>query len=855
MKFLSRCTLAVSILLSTVGVACATPTGGCGSGVRSPTANSYNATAADEGYAFDPTNATGPAQGWASVSLPVTLPVPSTVSTNFTICGFTNDNKALIFNAPLLAAPSAPALSSNSGGTLTARTEYYKITYTNATGETVPSTETSIALGANTLAVVTSPGASGNATGYNVYAASSTGAETLQNATPIAIGTNWTEPTGGLVSGAALPSTGTAAAAYILAGGQRLLTLITGPGDFQWATLTLDGTVNGTNNYRVVTASPATLYTNGMAPLATPYNWIQLPSSGYAASQGDNGNIFSTGTLGSNGVITLPSTTAIRPGWSIGIVDDNNNAITVNTNSTAGGNLIFQNGTTANTYTIAQKYGGAAIRFDGANFRVTIGGADPSARRIIVASTNYYAGGTGASDSNDGQSATVANGHGPVESFDQLINIIQNHTDPQGKTVTGVLAAGTYNRTTTSQFGGVGVLGSGLEPQIEGAGSDVTTIVAASNGQALFDKDLFWQTINGLSLSCGTGGTADILTAQAGGLDIGTDVKLLPCPGGSLIQINQGGTVNLLASPTIAAPVSGDVAAVLINTMNGGIFNGQNFAIHVPAAVTVSGYAVASTYYGQVINTVFDNGSGGAATINGTKYTTFPGGMIESSGSDPNLSLNITGTTTNGVPYLSCGTDSAVPCWAPSPLILPTPGSGLAEGVIINYGSMNLLSQGLAIGYGGTYDGTTMNGAYIQADHPGAGSIPYVLVQPKGGTVVLHNNNFIGPAGLAVVDHLATNVNFGWFNNSGAATLGCWNDAGSANCPVAGQASSFTYTTPGITAPTLGYSLTGGLLGIQTYTPPTSSTSCTTGTITADPSYLYFCTGTNTWKRSALATF
>ena len=103
----------------------------------------------------------------------------------------------------------APVLSSVSGGTLAAATYYVKITYENSTGETLPSPESNLAVALDNLLVVDSPSSATNATGYNVYVSTTTGTETKQNSTPISIGTNWTEPTSGLISGSALPSSNT----------------------------------------------------------------------------------------------------------------------------------------------------------------------------------------------------------------------------------------------------------------------------------------------------------------------------------------------------------------------------------------------------------------------------------------------------------------------------------------------------------------------------------------------------------------------------------------------------------------------------------------------------------------------
>lgn len=104
------------------------------------------------------------------------------------------------------AAAAAPVLSSSAGGALGARTYYSKITLVTPAGEVTPSAESNLALNANTLLNVASPTFALGVTGWNVYVSTATGTETKQNSTPIAIGTAWVEPTGGLISGAALPA-------------------------------------------------------------------------------------------------------------------------------------------------------------------------------------------------------------------------------------------------------------------------------------------------------------------------------------------------------------------------------------------------------------------------------------------------------------------------------------------------------------------------------------------------------------------------------------------------------------------------------------------------------------------------
>jgi hypothetical protein len=68
------------------------------------------------------------------------------------------------------------------------------ITYTNPAGETTPSPPADVTLITGQAAQVQSPDGVANATGYNVYAGNVGGPYSLQNSTPIALGTAFTIP-------------------------------------------------------------------------------------------------------------------------------------------------------------------------------------------------------------------------------------------------------------------------------------------------------------------------------------------------------------------------------------------------------------------------------------------------------------------------------------------------------------------------------------------------------------------------------------------------------------------------------------------------------------------------------------
>ncbi|MGH9376903.1 MAG: hypothetical protein ACRD22_06600 [Terriglobia bacterium] len=113
--------------------------------------------------------------------------------------------------APSVNPPLAAILSSTASGSLGATTTYVVLTYVSLFGETAPSPESSLAVAAGNLLVVASPPAASNAIAYNVYAGEASGAEKLQNASPIPLGQSWAEPPTGLtLAGSAPPVISTA---------------------------------------------------------------------------------------------------------------------------------------------------------------------------------------------------------------------------------------------------------------------------------------------------------------------------------------------------------------------------------------------------------------------------------------------------------------------------------------------------------------------------------------------------------------------------------------------------------------------------------------------------------------------
>ncbi len=131
-----------------------------------------------------------------------------------------NPNVLSIFPAPVAnnsfqPEPPTPILEQTAGGALVARTYYVKVTFIDTLGnESTPSDPAAVQyIAASNLVRVKSPelplvlttrGISYSR--YNVYASTTLGSEQKQNASPTNIGTDWTEPAGGLIAGIAPPS-------------------------------------------------------------------------------------------------------------------------------------------------------------------------------------------------------------------------------------------------------------------------------------------------------------------------------------------------------------------------------------------------------------------------------------------------------------------------------------------------------------------------------------------------------------------------------------------------------------------------------------------------------------------------
>lgn len=213
--------------------------------------------------------------------------------------------------------PGTPSLSaSSSGGSMPTSTVYVKVTYVGAFGETEASNEASVSVTGSTGEVtITAPSSVTGATGWNAYAATASGAEVLQNATPQPIGTNLTLTS--LLTVGNVPPTITPAnvlpAGVILGetldGSSATYTANSGnTGNFTCGTITVSqGVVEGTYTVEFIAA--------------TVFN--VLYPNGTMVGEGHTGTAFSGGGLGFT--ITAGGTAAVAgDGATIAIAANSN---------------------------------------------------------------------------------------------------------------------------------------------------------------------------------------------------------------------------------------------------------------------------------------------------------------------------------------------------------------------------------------------------------------------------------------------------------------------------------------------------------------------------------------------------
>lgn len=338
-----------------------------------PAAASYNATPIDDGTVLSSYNAPGAA-------LAVTLPMPGAVNPGWSM-GFATDNgKGLTVTAPsgmiLAGGKALPTVTLGPGNY-----EYLELQSDGSNFRIVAATRATLA--ANGMVSRDWPG-------NWLYPSSSGYAASLGDNGTVVSSYNTTAgltvtlpPTDGLPSGwsmgfatdsgkgMTIDVNGTSGGKILYplakAAGQTSLTLA--GTDYEYVTLQYDGS----GNFRVEQVTPATARQLGLAGTGGLSRWEFPAASAYNAAVSDNGAAISAfNSPLAYLTVTLPPTTALNPGWTLAISNDNGKTASVQTNATSGGKILYPgSGAGVTSLPLAPgDYEMAVLQFDGSNFRV-----------------------------------------------------------------------------------------------------------------------------------------------------------------------------------------------------------------------------------------------------------------------------------------------------------------------------------------------------------------------------------------------------------------------------------------------------------------------------------------------------
>ena len=285
----------------------------------------------------------------------------------------------------------------------------------------------------------------------------------------------------------------TAPSGSIVLGNKFLPVITLGTGNYEYVKLQSDG-----NNWRVVSSTRNTRLANGFEPPPWPSNWLYPSGAGYAATLADNGNILSSFNTPSGLTVTLPTTTGLPNGWSMGFATDSAKPLSVQVNGISGGNILWPgSGASSTAVTMANTSQGAyefmVLQFDGSgNFRVVRATpATAQAIGMIGASAISHWSFPAAS----AYSAGVADNGNVISSYNSPLSYMAVTLPPATSIPMGwtIGLATDASKTMSVQVNGVSG-GAILEPARGGVSTSSLTLAAGQNYefvQLLFDGSNF----------------------------------------------------------------------------------------------------------------------------------------------------------------------------------------------------------------------------------------------------------------------------------------------------------------------------------------------------------------------------
>jgi hypothetical protein len=325
--------------------------------------------------------------------------------------------------------------------------------------------------------------------------------------------------------------------------------------------------------------------------------------------------------------------------------------LTVNTSSGNVTKSIVTSGATAIAANAWQAGDTVMVTYDGTNWQAT-GVVVAGAPVYLQASRTYYVGGTGASDSNDGLSATVTGGHGPWATPQHAMNVISQF-NLNGFNITINVANGTYGALTLSAMSGSGNVnwvGNNATPSsCVISGSAVSAITAGYCGRA--------HTFSGFGVAAsGTYAGDPMIGVHVFGSGTVVQIQSMSfgaCLGGHF-SAEQGATLLIQGGYNVTGGCAGSTGG------NGAHANAAtNGQIQTPAAVSctittsvtfAAGWSVAGSL--GFLQLLYSSITGGAS-VTGQRYNVSSNAVISTNGGGATYYPGtVAGSTASGGQYV-----------------------------------------------------------------------------------------------------------------------------------------------------------------------------------------------------------
>lgn len=291
--------------------------------------------------------------------------------------------------------------------------------------------------------------------------------------------------------------------------------------------------------------------------------------------------------------------------------------------------------------------------YDGTSWQA-IGVVRAGAPVYLQASRTYFVGGTGASDSNDGLSATVTGGHGPWATLQHAMGIIAQF-NLNGFNITITVANGSYAPVSLGAMAGTGNVnwvGNSASPSsciISGVGL-AKTCIAASNCGTAHNFTGFALTTSGTYVSDAMYG----IHASGGGTSLTvTNMSYGACLGGHY-TVDQGAVLIIVGTEQVTGGCAGSVGG---NGYHANASNGGTLQTPTPITCTVTTAVTFAAPWAQGSNVGFFqilySSLTGAGNVTGQRYNVSTNAVMSTNGGGATYYPGtVSGTTSNGGQYV-----------------------------------------------------------------------------------------------------------------------------------------------------------------------------------------------------------